>query len=243
MDRRMSGARVHRAGLLHTVPALVGTFDAALGSAVPGIELTHIVDPSLLAGAIRGGVTPEIAARVAVHIGHLVEGGAGAVLVTCSSIGEAVDAAAPLFDVPVLRVDAPMAGEAARVARAAARSHGRAGRIAVLATLEATLGPTRRILSRAVVDDDVRVDARVVAGAIDARNRGDQAAHDELIREAVRHASSGADVVVLAQASMAGAIAAMEAGVPVLTSPESSIAALVRSLTETPPAHSGSAVS
>jgi hypothetical protein len=219
-----------RVGLLHTVPALAGTFQAAVEAAIPGVEVVHVVEPGLLATAIRDGVTAEVLARVAAHLGHLAADGVAAVLVTCSSIGEAVDAAAPDVPVPVLRIDVPMATEAVESARAAGRAAGRPGRIAVLATLAATLGPTGRLIEQAIeraveeAGPAVEVTASVVDGAVAARDAGDQAGHDRRIRDAV--AAADADVVVLAQASMAAAAADAGTTVPVLTSPRGGVAAL-----------------
>lgn len=233
MERRVSaadtvgGARP-RVGLLHTVPALAATFHDLVGASVPGADAVHTVDAELLATAIRVGVTDEVRAQVRTHVRHLVEDGAQAVLVTCSSIGEAVEEAAADAAVPVLRVDAPMAREAVRRA-------GEGGRIAVLATLEATLGPTGRLIRREIdaAGTGATLTVTVVDGAADARAAGDQTEHDRLVREAVAAVAAGdgaADVIVLAQASMAAAIAGAEPGIPVLTSPSGGVAALAEAL-------------
>lgn len=221
-----------RAGLLHTVPALAGTFQASITAAAPGIDLVHIADPWLLQTAIDDGVTDTVSQRVAEHIEYLISAGARAMLVTCSSIGEAVEAAAASAPIPVLRVDAPMAAQAVEEARRAGARLGRAGRIAVLATLRATLGPTGRLIQRAVdaSSADVKVTASVVDGAVAARQAGDQATHDRMISAAVREAARAADVVVLAQASMAQAIPGLKVVVPVLSSPEAGVASLLAAL-------------
>jgi aspartate/glutamate racemase len=215
-----------RVGLLHTVPALAGSFDAALSANGAALVTEHLVDASLLQSAIDVGVTPEVRERVARHVRTLVDDGAEAVLVTCSSIGEAVDEAAAQQGVPVLRVDRPMAREAIRLALAAGVAR---GRIAVLATLAATLGPTGRLIAAeaAAVGADVEVTSRVVEGAAAARAAGDQGRHDALIRAAVQAEASVADVIVLAQASMAAAVTPGTVDAPVLTSPAGGVAALI----------------
>lgn len=210
-----------RIGFLHTVPALAARFHADLTASQPGATAVHVVDPELLATAIRSGVDDAVDAAVAAHIAHLAASGADAVLVTCSSIGESVELAAASASLPVVRVDEAMAAEAVE------RAGG--GRIAVLATLEATLGPTGRILDRAAAaaTHPPTVEARVVAGAADARAGGDDARHDTLIADAVREAAANADVIVLAQASMAPAAEQAAVTVPVLTSPASALAAVI----------------
>ncbi|BDI21470.1 aspartate/glutamate racemase family protein [Herbiconiux sp. L3-i23] len=221
-----------RVGLLHTVPALAGSFDAMLNGS--DAEIVHVVDAGLLAAAIDHGVDDAVRAEVLRHLRFLANDGADAVLVTCSSIGEAVEAAAAQLSVPVIRVDEPMAHEAVAIVRGAAE--GRVPRVAVLATLDATLGPTGRLLERAVVEagGGVDVQSSVVAEAASARAAGDQARHDALIRDAATAAAASADVLVLAQASMAAAVADLELGVPVLTSPEGGVAALLDAVQEAP---------
>jgi hypothetical protein len=212
-----------RVGLLHTVPALAETFSTALYEADPGIDIVDVVDPTLLATAIRDGVTPALAASVAARIQELASRGAEAILVTCSSIAETAEtASAP---VPVLRVDAPMAADAVTIARRVAREQSRNGRIAVIATLNATVGPTGRLLEREAAGAAVDIEVTVVEGAADARARGNQEEHDRLVREAVLQAAGRSDVVVLAQASMAAAV--RDATVPVLSSPDGGVRSLV----------------
>lgn len=205
------------AGILHTVPALAPVFHDLVGRD-RDIAIVHVVDPRMLATAIAEGVTPQVHEWVAAHIADLVRSGAEAVLVTCSSIGEAAEAAEANAGVPVLRVDAAMARAAV-----AAASRG-SGRIAVLATLEATLGPTGRLVERA--GPGIEVTSTVVAGAAAARARGDHQTHDRLVAEAIE--ATEADVVLLAQASMAPA--AERTSKAVLTSPESGAAELVKLL-------------
>lgn len=214
-----------RVGLLHTVPALADTFSAALAEASPGIDVVDIVDPTLLSTAVRDGVTPELTAAVVARVQELAAQDVDAVLVTCSSIAEAAETAS--VPVPVLRVDAPMAEEAVKIARRVAREEARTGRIEVLATLEATIGPTGRLLESAATGADVEVDVTVIDGAADARARGDQAEHDRLVTDAVLEFAGRADVIVLAQASMAAALGDTHVPVPVLSSPEGGVRLLV----------------
>lgn len=244
------------AGLLHTVPALAGTFDGLVADALPGVQRQHVVDAWMLETAIAEGVTPAVQARVASHLRHLQDSGADAVLVTCSSIGEAAEHAAHSLTIPILRVDAPMAAQAIAHLQPEAKSSGvfrpdtpqegrktqeprAGGRVVVLATNTATLGPTTRLIEReaAARGVDAVVTATVVEGAAAARAGGDQERHDRLIAEAVRAAAAdgGADVIVLAQASMAAAAASAGVAIPVLTSPAGGVARLAETLTPSDP--------
>lgn len=209
-----------RVGVLHTVPALVPVFHGLLTERRGDLDIVHTADPSLLSRAIAGGITDDIEADLRSHLGALRDAGAEAVLVTCSSIGEAATDAAAAVGVPLVRVDAAMADEAVRRARAGQ------GRILVLATLSATLGPTSRLVRSAAAGSDVEVTARVVADAADARAAGDLERHDRLIAEAIAEAGD-VDVIVLAQASMATGAGDDPR---VLTSPASGATRFVESL-------------
>ena len=92
--------------LIHTVTGLVPTFEELVQRHLPDWRPFNIVDESLLRNAIRDGrLTEDNARRVAGHIWSAVDAGADAVLVTCSSIGPAVDATRAFCPVPLVRVD------------------------------------------------------------------------------------------------------------------------------------------
>jgi len=152
---------------------------------------------------------------------YLQAHGAVAVLATCSSIGPAVVIASQLVDVPVLRIDEPMASAAIETGR----------RIGVLATVASTLNPTVDLLRRRAQDlrKDVEITPVLRDRAFTAMRSGDGARHDEIVREALMDLAADVDVIVLAQASMARVVATLEPGVlcvPVLSSPSSGMARL-----------------
>ncbi|MDQ0643108.1 aspartate/glutamate racemase family protein [Microbacterium murale] len=210
-----------RIGALHTVPALVPVFNDLLLARRHDLDIVHVADASLLSRAVAHGVTEDVHATLRDHLTSLRSAGAAAVLVTCSSIGEAAVHAAQAVDVPLVRVDAAMAAEA--VDRAVAGG----SRVLVLATLAATLGPTTRLVEAAArTVGAVSVESRVVEGAAAARSAGDLETHDALIAAAVTEAGD-ADAIVLAQASMASGAGDDHRA---LTSPESGAAAFVSAL-------------
>ncbi|MHA7132945.1 aspartate/glutamate racemase family protein [Oerskovia turbata] len=214
-------------GLLHTVPALARDLEELVRAAAPDARVTHLAESDLLTRAIRDGVDEALTGRVVDLCRTLVDSGCEAVLVTCSSIGEAAQAADARLGAPVVRIDAAMAAEAARRATAP----GAVGRVAVVATLASTLGPSARLVGRELgAGSGVEIEAVLCEGAADARAAGDLAEHDRIV--GARLAEVGrVDAVVLAQASMAGAASAVDLGdVPVLTSPASGVAAFVEGL-------------
>lgn len=208
-------------GLIHTSATLVPVF-AELLQPYAGLSVFNIVDDSLIKQVIREGeLSPGVARRVVDQVGLAERAGAEAILVTCSSIGPAVELAARLTAVPVIRVDQAMAEQAVATG----------GRIGVLATLATTLGPTVDLVERQAAEAGRSVALRslVCPGAFDALMAGDAAAHDAAVLAALRQLMRESDVVLLAQASMARVAAALEpaeSGVPVLTSPPLAVAGL-----------------
>jgi hypothetical protein len=101
--------------MIHTVPGIIPAFNELVGPHLPGWRSFNMLDESLLGNTIReGALSPQTMRRLAGHIWSAVDAGASAVLVTCSSLGPAVDAAMPLCPVPLFRIDDGMAIEAIR---------------------------------------------------------------------------------------------------------------------------------
>jgi Asp/Glu/hydantoin racemase len=201
--------------LIHTSATLVPVFAQLCKSKLPRVDTFNIVDDSLVRqiGA-KGGITPDIAARVAAYIGSAASGGADFILVTCSSIGPAVEAAASSVKVPVLRVDQPMADLAVRTGR----------RIGVIATLPTTLNPTTDLVRRraALANTPIELTSRLCEGAFEALMAGDAAKHDAIVGAALKELSGQVDVILLAQASMARVVDTLsptDRCVPILASP------------------------
>ncbi|MEU4621824.1 aspartate/glutamate racemase family protein [Actinoplanes sp. NPDC023801] len=198
-------------GFLHTAEVHVATFRTLFAElAPPGLHDLHLVDEKLLADARRTGSAPDLAKRLE----ELVAAGADLIVCTCSTIG--ADAEAMSGDVPVLRLDRPMA-EAAVAA---------GDRIAVVATVESTLEPTLDLL-RQTAGRPVTLIRSPCLAAWRHFEADDLTAYHEEIAGHVRMIAADTDVIVFAQASMAGA-AALLPGIPVLTSPRAAVAEAVR---------------
>lgn len=202
--------------LIHTSPTLTPIFGALCAKHLPGVTPFHMVDESLIKDTIRHGHLRRVTMRrLLALLGSAQEAEADAVMVTCSSIGDAVRIGQQLFDIPVIRVDEAMAEEA--VAR------GR--RIGVMATLRTTLEPTLALLQEkaAQAGRHIELVPSLCDGAFEAVLAGDTATHDRILSQALLRDMAGVDIVVLAQASMARVVEAMGDGalpMPVLSSPE-----------------------
>ncbi|MDJ0382781.1 arylsulfatase [Streptomyces sp. G-G2] len=215
--------------LLHTSAVHVPAFEALRDRNHPGVGLRHIVEPGLLERARAAG--PEaVAAQIAALLGARAADGAdrGPALCTCSTIGAVAEALAPALGRAVLRVDRPMAAAAVRGG----------SRVAVLAAVESTLAPTLALLEeeaaalgreRPGYAATAALLPRVVEGAWERFEAGDDAGYLARVAAAA-DAVTGADVIVLAQASMAGAVDLVRTNVPVLASPAIGLAAAVEAL-------------
>jgi len=206
-------------GLVHTSATLVPVFAELCSKYLPNVKTFNIVDDSLIKITIAcGELTPATSRRVVNYAGSAQEAGADFILFTCSSIGPAVEAAAMLTKVPVLRVDQPMADQAVQLGK----------RIGVIATLPTTLEPTSDLVKRraAAAAKQIVLISKLCKGAFEALMSGDAVTHDKIVGDALKELSKEVDVIVLAQASMArvvGTLSDAEKSVPILASPEIAI--------------------
>jgi Asp/Glu/hydantoin racemase len=192
--------------------------------AAPELEITNLLDDGLLrllAAEEHATVERRLAEMLTVAARTY---GAELVMVTCSSVTKGmVERLAPLFDLPVLKIDYPMAREAVSAGRR---------RIGVAATFPPTLVPTSQLISEAAEEACAAIEIvqEVMPDAYDALLSGDEEAHDELLCAGVeRLAAERVDVIVLAQISMARVLPRLEGkqiGVPVLSSLHTSLSAI-----------------
>ncbi len=199
---------------IHTGHVLIPVFSQLAKAYLPGTHVFHMLDESLIRNTIATGeLSKATVRRLLLTIESAHAGGAAAVMVTCSSIGEGVVIARMLFDFPILRVDEAMAEAAVEIG----------GRIGVAATLETTLQPTvsllRETASRA--GRSIEIVPRLSAGAFECLIAGDAQRHDLMLGESLAQLRKEVDVVVLAQASMARVAAQFSGDGPrILSSPE-----------------------
>jgi Asp/Glu/hydantoin racemase len=202
-------------GLVHTSATLVPVFAELCSKYLPNVKVFNIVDDSLIKNTIAcGELTASTNKRVVNYAASAQEAGADYILFTCSSIGAAVETAATLTDVPVLRVDQPMADKAVQTGK----------RIGVIATLPTTLEPTSDLVRRRAIaaNKEIELKAVLCEGAFDALMSGDAATHDKKVGDALKQLVNEVDVIVLAQASMARVVDTLtdsEKKVPILASP------------------------
>ena len=202
--------------LIHTAPLMVQLFTPLCRDHLPDVKVTQIINESMIKDTIEGGrVRQPTIDALTTFADACFKMGTELVMVTCSSIGPAVDLIQSRFQKPVLRVDEPMAEAAVAKGR----------RIGIAATLRTTLEPTSELLRRKAKEAGKQVELVecLCEGAFEAVMSGDPETHDALVSKAMINKLGEVDVIVLAQASMARVVERLPRGAliaPVLSSPE-----------------------
>lgn len=215
--------RKRKIALIHTSPAAIAPLMRFYTDAAPELEITNLLDDGLLrllAAQDHATVEERLVEMLKVAARTY---GAELGMVTCSSVTKGmVERLAPLFDLPILKIDYPMAREAVRAGRR---------RIGVAATFPPTIVPTSQLISEAAEEAGAAVEIiqEVMPDAYGALLSGNERAHDELLCAGVeRLAAERVDVIVLAQISMARVLPRLEGKivVPVLSSLHTSLSAI-----------------
>jgi hypothetical protein len=204
----------HDIAFLHTSPAHVPVFAKLMQEAAPGLRVAHVVHEALLSEAQRDGTEgASLIGRIQQAMKEAGAGGAAVVVCTCSTIGGVAEAMETGAAFTATRVDRAMADEAVRSGKP----------VLLAAALESTLSPTTALLKSSAkrLGKAIRIENLVVQDAWPYFLAGDHARYIKTIVNAVSRANASSSVVVLAQASMAPAAAALEKiGIDALSSPK-----------------------
>lgn len=185
-----------RIACLHTSISNIQVFEEACPR---GVHLSHFVDADLLRRA-NAGLTDAVIAETRAELARIADG-SDAVLLTCSTLRPAVTP-------PAFAADKLLAEEL--------RERGRGKRVEVLYCNPGTKDPTLALFS--TVPGLGQLQVRQIEESWPYFEAGDQAGYFTRIREGV--AGSDADLIVLAQASMAPAL---PRSTRIMTSPDSSL--------------------
>lgn len=206
--------------LFHTAATNEPLFAALLSEIAPDIPVRHIVDETILPYARAHGVNEQLQQRVTDTILGAVNEGSEVVLCTCSTIGGCAENVQAQTDKVVQRVDRAMAEKAVAIG----------ARVLVAATLASTLAPTCELIRDAAAKAGKEVELVEVfcASAWPKFEAGDREGYFAEIAAELRKAATQGDVIVLAQASMAGAAAlCADLPIPILSSPRLGLEAAV----------------
>ncbi len=194
-------------GVIHTTPSTVDSTTRLILENIEDVKVMNILDDTILPDMASGSNIEYVGVRWAQYAGILKAMGADAVLSACSTVGPFAEAENEKSDIPILRIDDAMAEEAVK------RGH----KITVLATFKPTLAPTTDLIKRK--DPNAEVKTVLIEGAFDLLSAGNVKKHNELIAQTVINEIKSADVIVLAQASMAAALGELSDKEKILTSP------------------------
>lgn len=206
--------------LIHATRVAMAPIETAFTESWPEAETLSILEEGLSIDLAKGRATRE---ALDARIGALADYAMGlrpdAMLFTCSSFGRGIEHAARRLPIPVLKPNEAMFAQALGAGR----------RIAMLYSFApAAEGMEDEFREAAALTGaKASIHSVHVPGALDALGSGDTATHDRLVAEAAA-GIEGADAVMLAHFSMsrAAAMARVATPLPVLTSPETAIAAL-----------------
>jgi maleate cis-trans isomerase len=220
-----------RVALIHATLLAIEPVRRALVEHWPEAETVNLVDDSLVRDRGDAALPPAaVGQRVLALSTYARDIGCRGILFTGSAFGPAVsDAATALSPIPVLNPHEAMFNEVLRDGT----------RIGLLATYGMAL-PTMAAdfeAAAARAGRAVRLLTLAVPEAMEALRAGDSATHDSLLAERAAAAFGGCDAIMLAQFSMAQALAAVRdrTGRPVLSSPVSAVRELRRRMTGASP--------
>ena len=169
---------------------------AFLKEQVPGCRVEFITDSTLLLEVrANKGPTPAVIERMKLYAKAAEISGADLIVNSCSTVGEVADIYAKEVTIPVMKVDLPMAREAVSLGT----------KIALIATVETTLGPSRRLIEKEGAAQGKTMDCTeyLQVAAWDALQAGHPEEHNRILLENIRKLDTmGYDAIVMAQVSM-----------------------------------------
>ena len=207
----------YRVALLHTSLVFIQRerlLFEIIQELLPDVELINIIEDGMLREVMNmGRITPDITRRMCLYVLAAEAMGVDAIFNTCSSLGPTMDTARQIVSIPIVKIDDGMAEKAAQEGY----------KIGVLATVPTTLPPTVALIREKAQSIHKEVETReaLSKGAFDLLMQNQVERHDEMVLLTAHETAQWADMLVLAQCSMArlAPVIEKEVGLPVLSSP------------------------
>jgi len=176
---------------------------AFLKERVPNLRVEFITDSTLL-NDIRanGGPTQAVIDRMVLYAKAAEISGADLIVNSCSTVGEVADIYAQHVRIPVMKVDLPMAREAVSLGE----------KIALIATVETTLGPSQRLIEQQgkLAGKQMQCHQYPQTEAWTALQAGQPEEHNRILLAKIRELDQmGYDAIVMAQVSMRALLPAL----------------------------------
>ncbi|SNT47316.1 hypothetical protein [Rhodococcoides kyotonense] len=202
--------------LISAVDTAITPIHTAFDEHYPTAQLWNIIDDRLLSdAAAHGAVTTALHRRMQRLIDHVVEGGADAVLLTCSMYASVAHEKATGASIPILGPDDALF-------QAVTASGYR--RITVVSSAPGPLADSIARLRR-MVDSDVTVDGALAAEAAGPARHGNLDLITQSICAAVTSTATAPDAVVLGQYSLTPVAPRIETatGIATLAGPDHAV--------------------
>lgn len=183
--------------ILHTTLATTTTIPAMIQELYPDeFDIVNVLDDSLLNDIkCSGRMSASVIERFIQYACIAKNNGSDALLLACSSLGKAADIARELLDIPLYKIDEPMADQAVNSGN----------NILVLGTVKSTLEPTSDLIRSKRKSQEQSITCILIPDVFELYEI-DREQHDQRIAEVIQKHLNTYDVIVLAQASMANAI-------------------------------------
>ncbi len=211
-----------RLALIHATRVAIAPIEIAARHLWPEAETISILEESLSVDRRKAEeLSSDLWGRIVGLARYAETIGPDGILFTCSAFGRAIDDAAKASPIPIMKPNEAMFD--------AAFAHG--NRVAMIYTFPpaaAGMGDEFRDAA-AARRRCAELTPYFCDGAMDAKQSGDDGRHDDLVATTAERITD-ADVILLAQFSMAGAADAVRkrTQVPVLTSPAAAITEIRR---------------
>ena len=200
--------------IVQTSAVSSGELKTLCSEILPGVTVYQIIDDSLIREINgNGGPTYGVRRRLYQYYQQAESLGVDVILNQCSSVGEVADEIRPFIRVPTVKIDEAMAEKAVTLGR----------RIAVVATVPTTVGPSVRLLGQKAreASREIEIEIHLIKDAMMILiEKGDAETHNRMALREVETAARSCDAVVLAQGSMTVLLPLLgHIQKPVLTSP------------------------
>ena len=194
MNKKLSGKTL---GIIHASHITIGAMEPYIQKYIPEVDIMHLCDDTIQRDNIRAGagVIPKVNYfKFAQYAHNLEEAKVDLILLACSTFNYAAELGRPLVNVPIAQIDRPMMETAVR--------HGK--KIGLLATLATTVPSSERLLQIAAKEAEKEIEFKTVlcSRAFEELSKGNTAAHNEILLDAVQKLSEETDCIVMAQLSM-----------------------------------------
>ncbi|AWB68240.1 hypothetical protein C2869_18285 [Saccharobesus litoralis] len=195
---------------IHTGEIHKLTFENLIREYDHKLTTQHIVREDLLDHARKQGQDAVLQQKLQELVTHLSQE-SRLIICTCSSIAEFAEQLDGINQCAVQRIDREMADIAVQSGK----------KILIAAALASTIEPTLELLGNSAdnLKQDCHYQSLVIEQAWPLFEQGDLAQYHTIIAQALQTVDKSIDLIVLAQASMAGASNLLKLPFPVLSSP------------------------